>query len=82
MSEHRCHARDCDKEIPPKLLFCLRHWRMLPTRLQIRVRATYRPGQEIDKRPSEAYLVAQREAVEYVAIREMATWGPRMDLDR
>lgn len=31
---------------------------------------TYRPGQEIDKRPSPAYLKAAREAINHVAAME------------
>jgi hypothetical protein len=69
---HRCHALGCNKEIPPKLLMCLRHWRMVPERLQAEIWRTYRPGQEIDKMPSEAYMEAQRAAISAVAEREAA----------
>lgn len=67
---HTCHAEGCRAEVPPRLLMCLRHWRMVPVRLQREVWRTYRKGQEIDKCPSEDYLVAQRAAVEAVAQKE------------
>lgn len=67
---HRCHAEGCDVLVPPRLLMCLKHWRMVPKALQARVWATYRPGQEIDKRVTEAYLVAQAAAIEAVAESE------------
>lgn len=69
-SIHRCHAEGCDVPVPPKMLMCLRHWRMVPKVMQSRVWAYYRPGQEIDKQPSALYMDAQREAVEAVAKKE------------
>lgn len=70
MSKHFCHARGCTTEVPPKLLMCLRHWRLCPADLQRAVWRHYRPGQEITKNPSEAYMVAQQAAIEAVAARE------------
>lgn len=52
------------------MLFCKRHWFMLPKNLRDVVWATYRPGQEIDKRPSIEYLDAATQAVVYVAKKE------------
>jgi len=49
---------------------CLRHWRMVPRDLQRAIWRHYRKGQEIDKRPTVAYLFAQREAVNAVAAQE------------
>lgn len=71
-NKHTCHAKGCPKNIPPKLLMCLRHWRMVPRELQRAVWATYRPGQEVDKRPSEDYLKAARAAIDAVAAKETA----------
>ena len=70
MSQHLCHARGCRVAVPPKLLMCLRHWRMVPKALQAEVWRTYRPGQEIDKDPSAEYMVAQRAAIDAVAAGE------------
>lgn len=68
--KHTCHAEGCDAEVAPKLLMCGRHWRMVPGLLRARVWATYREGQEVDKKPSQAYMEAQRAAIEAVALRE------------
>lgn len=62
MSKHECHIDICDRAVPPKMLFCLEHWRMTPKVNQAAIWATYRPGQEVDKHPSREYLVAQRDA--------------------
>lgn len=67
---HFCHAFQCKKEVPPRMLMCAPHWRMVPARVQKQVWAHYRPGQEVDKNPSEAYLTVQRTAVWLVAVSE------------
>jgi len=36
---HTCHAAGCPREVEPKLLMCLRHWRMVPRHLQREVYA-------------------------------------------
>lgn len=69
---HVCHATGCDVKVPPKMLMCLRHWRMVPRSIQREVWATYVPGQEIRKDPTDEYMDAQRRAVEAVEIRERA----------
>jgi uncharacterized protein YeaO (DUF488 family) len=43
---HHCHARDCDRQVPPAFFMCARHWKMVPRALQAQVWAHYRPGQE------------------------------------
>lgn len=70
MSGHTCHAKGCTKSVPPKLLMCLHHWRMVPADLQKAVWATYRKGQETDKRPSREYLDVARAAIDAVAAKE------------
>lgn len=67
---HVCHADGCNVEVPPRMLMCLRHWRMVPRDLQRRVWATYVPGQEIRKDPTGAYMEAQQAAVAAVAVKE------------
>ncbi len=67
---HTCHAHACEVPVPPRMLMCLRHWRMVPKKLQSAVWATYREGQEIDKDPSDAYMLAQRAAVWAVWVKE------------
>lgn len=39
---------------------CKGHWFKLPRDLRARIWATYRPGQEITKTPSDAYLAAAK----------------------
>ena len=70
MQEHTCHAIECEVPVPPKMLMCLRHWRMVPKRLQNEVWAEYRPGQEVDKKPSRAYLAVMFRAIKAVADKE------------
>jgi hypothetical protein len=67
---HHCHARDCTVEVPPRMLMCGRHWRMVPRVLQAAVWATYRRGQEKTKDPSPEYLKASRDAIHAVAVKE------------
>ena len=69
-SLHLCHARGCGRSIPPRLLMCLRHWRMVPIDIQRRIWKHYRPGQEKDKRPSAEYLEVMKEAIAAVAKKE------------
>jgi len=54
--KHTCHWPSCKTEVPPKMWGCKKHWFTLPQRLRNAIWATYRPGQEISKTPSELYL--------------------------
>jgi hypothetical protein len=70
---HTCHAEGCDKRVPPRLLMCARHWRMVPYGLKLAVYAEYQPGQEkLDGTafPTDDYLDAAHEAIEAVAEKE------------
>lgn len=67
---HTCHAIGCERNVPPKLLMCRAHWRKVPAALQRAVWATYRRGQEDDKRPSRAYIEAANAAIASVAREE------------
>jgi hypothetical protein len=76
---HTCHALGCSAAVPPRLLMCAKHWRLVSKPLQRQVWATYRPGQEDDKDPSEAYLTAAKAAIAAVAKLEAArTPQPRL----
>ena len=44
---------------------CKPHWFRLPKRLRDQIWATYRPGQERDRNPSEAYLAVADEVQEW-----------------
>lgn len=67
---HVCHAKGCSVPVPPKLLMCRKHWRLVPRALQRQVWAHYRAGQEIDKRPTMEYLDVADEAIRAVAKKE------------
>lgn len=71
--KHLCHAIGCKKTVPPRMLMCIRHWKMVHGATQKLVWKTYRPGQERDKQPSSVYLIIQAMAVGQVAVTE-GTW--------
>lgn len=56
MSKHTCHWTGCKVEVPPSMWGCKQHWYQLPKRLRDKIWATYRPGQEITKNPSDEYM--------------------------
>ena len=60
--EHHCHWPGCEKQVPPAVWGCLQHWKRLPQEIRDKIWATYRKGQEIDQRPSPAYVEAAQEA--------------------
>lgn len=66
MAEHLCHWPDCKTPVPPKLWGCKAHWFRLPKRYRDAIWATYRPGQEIDKCPSQAYIDVAIEVQEWI----------------
>lgn len=55
---HTCHWPGCPVPVPPKLWGCKTHWFRLPKALRDQIWASYVPGQEIRKDPSDAYLEA------------------------
>lgn len=57
--KHLCHAEDCKRVIPPQLAFCREHWYALPAKVRAAIWREYREGQEVDKKPSTAYLAVQ-----------------------
>lgn len=68
--KHTCHADGCTKPIAPAYLMCPAHWRMVPAEIQRRIWLLYRPGQEVDKRPTGQYMTAMRDAIAAVAKAE------------
>ena len=66
---HICHAHQCSVPVPPAMFMCKKHWYALRKPLRDAVWATYRPGQEVDKRPSMAYLAVQQWAIGELAFR-------------
>ena len=57
---HHCHWPGCEKDCPPAMWGCRKHWFMLPKRLRDMIWAAYVPGQEITKTPSVDYIWAAR----------------------
>lgn len=68
--QHLCHAVGCNERVLPSRLMCPPHWFMVPRALRTRVWRAYRPGQEVDKQPSAAWLIAAHEAISHVAEQE------------
>lgn len=66
---HTCHWPGCAKPVPPKLWGCKAHWYALPQHLRDRIWSTYRPGQEVTKTPSTAYVHAAREVQAWIAAK-------------
>lgn len=64
---HHCHWPGCGANVPPAMWGCRKHWYMLPAALRARVWAAYRPGQEVDMRPSREYLEVAREVQDWIA---------------
>jgi hypothetical protein len=66
---HTCHWPGCPKAVPPTMWGCSRHWFMLPVELRAEIWRTYKPGQEITKTPSEAYLAAAHHVQDWITQR-------------
>jgi hypothetical protein len=67
---HTCHWPGCGKAVPPAMWGCWLHWLKLPKRLRNRIWATYCPGQEITKTPSESYIEAARAVQHWIEKQE------------
>lgn len=64
--QHHCHWPGCKTEVPPAMWGCRKHWYMLPKTIRNKIWGTYRPGQESDLLPSQEYILAAREAQEWI----------------
>jgi hypothetical protein len=67
---HHCHWPGCERSVPPALWGCREHWFMLPLHLRDLIWATYKPGQEITKTPSKAYVAAAMQVQEWIKARQ------------
>jgi hypothetical protein len=63
---HHCHWPGCSKQVPPAMWGCREHWFRLPANLRAKIWKAYRPGQEIDMRPSRAYLDVATEVQNWI----------------
>lgn len=64
--DHHCHWPGCGASVPPALWGCYKHWMMLPKHLRDKVWEVYRPGQEVDMRPSREYLDVAQEVQDWI----------------
>lgn len=64
--KHHCHWPGCDKQVPPAMWGCLKHWRMLPKRLRDAIWNAFRPGQEKNVTPSREYVKVAREVQNWI----------------
>lgn len=64
--DHRCHWPGCKKLVPPSMWGCKTHWYKLPAALRVKIWQQYRPGQEISKTPSRAYVLVAREVQNWI----------------
>ena len=74
--QHTCHWPGCGKAVPPAMWGCSRHWFALPPALRNKIWGTYRPGQEITKTPSAAYLAAAKEVQAWIAANTASRPAP------
>ncbi len=63
---HRCFAPDCQKDVPSNKLMCFAHWKMVPAAIQDQIIAAWKDGLKFHHHPTEAYLVAVREAQAHI----------------
>jgi hypothetical protein len=63
---HTCHWPGCDVPVPPAMWGCKPHWFALPLDLRMQLWRSYRPGQEITKDPSPAYIEAALEVQQWI----------------
>lgn len=60
------------------MFMCGAHWMKVPKHLRDLVWRFYRPGQEIDKRPTQRYLEVAAQAINAVALHETLTVANRV----
>jgi hypothetical protein len=64
---HKCHWPGCETVCKPAQWGCLKHWRKLPKHLRDKIWATFKPGQEVSKTPTRAYIEVAREVQAWIA---------------
>jgi hypothetical protein len=65
--DHHCHWPGCKRQVAPAKWGCYEHWMKLPAEIRSKIWQAFRPGQEVDQRPSRQYVEAAREAQEWIA---------------
>lgn len=64
---HCCHWPGCQRQVPPAIWGCNKHWFALPKDIRNAIWKAFRPGQEVDMRPSAAYIAAAKAAQDWIA---------------
>ena len=64
---HTCHWPGCDKQVPPAMWGCKKHWFALPKMLRAKIWRAYQPGQEDRLDPSAEYLEVAKEVQAWIA---------------
>lgn len=77
---HTCHWPGCTRKVAPARWGCLDHWMRLPKHLRDAIWDAFRPGQEVSKTPSEAYVQAARRAQDWIATNYPTMPQGRLDL--
>lgn len=67
---HYCHAKGCDRTVPPAMFMCRVHWYTLPKATRDAVWLVYVPGQEERMDPSPEYLAVTQGAIDWLAAKE------------
>ena len=70
MGVHKCHIGHCNVKTKPELLFCRKHWAMVPQKMKDQVWEFYKEGQCNTKRPSRNWVMAAANARVYVTWRD------------
>ena len=64
---HHCHWPGCERQVPPAVWGCRKHWYSLPIDLRTAIWKAFRPGQEVKGTPSTSYIAAARAAQDWIA---------------
>lgn len=76
--KHHCHWPGCDKQVPPAMWGCTSHWFAIPKPLRDAIWRTYRPGQEVNGTPSQAYIEAARAVQDWIAEQPKKPESPQL----
>lgn len=63
---HRCHWPGCERQVPPAMWGCKHHWYALPKNIRMRIWRAYRINQEQDRKPSDEYIAAAKQAQDWI----------------
>jgi hypothetical protein len=64
---HKCFAKNCNRQVPSHLLMCLAHWRMVSPPTQRAVYDAYQTGQTLETATSAWFEAAKKARAEVEA---------------